>query len=131
MIKATFYGYNPPFIGGARGVLSRQEDIQIIKNDILQLLLTRPGERIYRPNFGTNLNNLVFANVNQNTIQILKVEITDILRKEEPRVNVKNVDIVQDEHYLYIKIAAVLKSDPKVVLDITKRINVAENADVK
>lgn len=131
MIKATFYGYNPPFIGGARGVLSRQEDIQIIKNDILQLLLTRPGERIYRPNFGTNLNNLVFANVNQNTIQILKVEITDILRKEEPRVNVKNVDIIQDEHYLYIKIAAVLKSDPKVVLDITKRINVAENADVK
>ena len=50
---ATYFGQNPPFVGGAEKVLSRQEDIRLIKNDILQLIMTSPGERVHRPNFGT------------------------------------------------------------------------------
>lgn len=127
MTKATFYGYNPPFVGSIRGILPRQEDAQIIKNDILQLLLTKPGERIYRPDFGTSISNLVFDNINTSTIEIIKNEITDALARHEPRVSVKSINVVNVEHDLYIKLVVALKSDPKVVLDITRKIGAEVN----
>jgi hypothetical protein len=48
-----WFGFNPPFIGGQQKVMSRQEDLRLIKNDLLQLLLTVPGERVHRPTFGS------------------------------------------------------------------------------
>ena len=56
----NFYGFNPPFLGGNQNVLSRQEDVRLIQTDILQLLLTSPGQRVMRPNFGTSINYQLF-----------------------------------------------------------------------
>lgn len=124
-MTAQFYGFNPPFIGGAENILSRQEDERLIKNDILQLLLTIPGERVMRPGYGVNLRNFVFENAEEDELSSLRTEIIAQIKREEPRVNVESVDITinSDNNQIGIKIIANLKSDPQTQLIIERFIN--------
>ena len=90
---AMVFGYNPPFFGGPQNVMSRQEDEKIIKNDLLQLLLTVPGERVYDLNFGVNLRSMVFDQMEEGTIETLRQEIYNKVTTYEPRVNLSMIDI--------------------------------------
>lgn len=118
--RATFYGFNPPFIGGPQNVLSRQEDDRLIKNDILQLLLTVPGERVMRPSFGVPLRSFVFEQSTVSDINSLKGDIERALEDFEPRVTVETVDIETDEERngINVKIVVRLKKDLKRLLTI-------------
>ena len=75
-----------------------------IKSNLINLLLTEPGERINEPNFGVGLKNLLFettidtANLEariDNQVQIYIPEITLISAE---------TNFSPDEHILYIKI---------------------------
>lgn len=95
-MTATFFGFGPPFFGGAQGVLSRQEDERLIKNDLLQLLLTAPGERVFRPNFGTNIRPSLFEPMTDADIDALRTNIANQVDRFEPRVQLSDVVIEQD-----------------------------------
>lgn len=122
---ATYYGSNPPFIGGPEGILSRQEDDRLIKNDILQLLLTVPGERVMRPDFGVNLRNYVFEPGTNTDLSILQSDIRYQIQTQEPRVIVDDVTIRKslDDNRIEIKIVVTLKKDPKRQLTIERFID--------
>ena len=117
---AQFYGFNPPFIGGQQKIMSRQEDDRLLKNDILQLLLTIPGERVMRPGYGVNLRNFVFENIDSANLSALRNEIINQIRTYETRVNIISVELVpfEDENSINIKIAVTLKSDPMRLIKI-------------
>lgn len=128
---AEYYGYNPPFIGGAQNIMSRQEDDRLIKNDILQLLLTVPGERVMRPDFGVGLRNFVFEQITPNDLASLQAEIETQITVQEPRVTVESVAIDRDDdkNQIRIRIIVNLKKDPKKQLTIEQFIDlVTENA---
>lgn len=118
--KAIFYGFNVPFIGGPQNVFSRQEDDRLIKNDILQLLLTVPGERVMRPLYGVQLRSFVFEQSTDADISILQSEISQSIVEFEPRVIVELVDIVRDDdrNGLNVKVVVRLKKDLKRVLTV-------------
>lgn len=122
---ATFYGMNPPFIGGPQNILSRQEDEQLIKNDILQLLLTVPGERVMRPTFGTPIRSLVFENIIKNDLFTLENKIRQAISDNEPRVTVDlvNLALMPDQQRLNVKIVVRMRSDPRRVINIERFIN--------
>jgi phage baseplate assembly protein W len=113
--NAVFYGYNPPFLGGQQNYMSRQEDDRLIKNDILQLLLTIPGERVMRPDYGVNLRNFVFEQLSSNDLTSLEQEITVKINKYEPRVTIQSIALTadNDRNGLQIKIVVYLKKDPQ------------------
>jgi phage baseplate assembly protein W len=50
-----------PFHVGARGRTARTDDADHVRDMIEQLLFTSPGERVNRPEFGSGLEQLVFA----------------------------------------------------------------------
>lgn len=83
---ANFYGMAPPWVGGQQGVLSRQEDDRLIKNDIYQLLTTTPGERVHRPNFGTIVMMSLFEPLTDSILDDIRSSILQALRLEEPRL---------------------------------------------
>lgn len=123
---AKYFGMNPPFIGGQQNVLSRQEDEQLIKNDLLQLLLTVPGERVNRPNFGVRLRSFVFEQGTQPDIALLEREVSNAIRKYEPRVRIEFLQITQsedDQHTLRVKLVVSMRDDPRRRLDIDRFIN--------
>jgi len=113
-MTATFFGFNPPFIGGVQNVMSRQEDIRLIKNDLLQLLLTIPGERVMRPNFGVNLRNFVFEQLVSSDLSLLEADIISEVNRQEPRVIVDLVHIreIPDSNKISVSVQARLKRDP-------------------
>jgi phage baseplate assembly protein W len=124
-MTAQYYGFNPPFIGGAENILSRQEDERLIKNDILQLLMTVPGERVMRPEFGVNLRNFVFEPLTRTDLISLRSEIDQQITLQEPRVVVESVDLDRDDdnNRLNIKIIVYIKKDPKRQLTIEQFID--------
>jgi len=113
--KAMFYGFNPPFIGGSQKVMSRQEDEKLIKNDILQLLLTVPGERVMRPDFGVDLRNFVFENGDDDALEALRSRIAVQVEQNDRRVRVVRLDLEKNEQFNAVKIKLVvnLKNNPK------------------
>lgn len=119
-----WFGYNPPFIGGQQGVLSRQEDLRLVKNDVLQLILTNPGERVHRPTFGSPLRSTVFEQNDDITFNTLLSEIANVIRREEPRLANIRVSGTQDRdnNKITLRIDAFLTQDPNVAFELDTEV---------
>jgi len=124
-MSAYLYGFNPPFYGGPNSILSRQEDEQIIKNDILQLLLTVPGERVYRPTFGTLLRTSIFEPLDTGTLSSLRANVMSAMKNHEPRVRVSTLSLSQvgDTNQLNIILVATLVDKPETTISIDRVIS--------
>ena len=74
------------------------------KSNLLNVLLTEPGERLYLPNFGVGIRNLLFE---QNVkAEILKERISNQVDIYIPEIEVMDIKIDKspDSHTLYIAI---------------------------
>ena len=129
-MKAIYYGFNPPFLSDVqtaantspsntepnryRGILPRQSDIRLVKNDVLQLMLTIPGERIHRPDFGTALRSTVFEPMTDRVISDLRTDILSKINKYELRlINVDvQLEIVPKDLLLNITVTGKMSYDP-------------------
>lgn len=65
--------------------------MDLLIQDLQQLLLTIPGERVNRPDFGCNLRNQVWENIEVASAEG-KAAIVEAIENFEPRVTVTNVD---------------------------------------
>ena len=116
---ATWYGFNAPFIGGAQNFLSRQEDERLIKNDMIQLLLTAPGERVMRPTFGSPIRPFLFENMEQNEVDSLEQQIRVSIARIENRVTLKDIKLnAGDNNVLTITVLFSLNSNPLRDLEV-------------
>lgn len=68
-----------------------------IKESIMIILGTSKGERVMRPDFGCNINELVFAPNDTSTATLLVFYIREALMKWEPRIEVNDVNIAPDK----------------------------------
>ena len=67
-------------------------DKNVIKQSIIALINTHKGSRVYDPNFGTDLYKLVYELNIQRTRNIAKAEITEAVKKYEPRAEITSVE---------------------------------------
>ena len=75
-----------------------------VKSNLINVLLTEPGERINIPNFGVGLKNLLFeSNVN---VEQLKENINQQISIYIPEISLVDtiVDSIPDENKLFIKV---------------------------
>ena len=66
---------------------------QDIRQSILIILETAPGERVMRPNFGCGIHELVFAAVDSTTLQRVRSTVEEALRRCEARIDVLGVNV--------------------------------------
>ena len=66
-------------------------DNQAIIRSIRNILLTKKYEKLWRPDFGSNVDALLFENISFLTANALEKEISNSITNYEPRVNLKNV----------------------------------------
>jgi phage baseplate assembly protein W len=64
-----------------------------IRQSILIILETAPGERVMRPNFGCGIHELVFTDVDSTVIQRIKSVVEEALRRCEARIDVLEVAV--------------------------------------
>ncbi len=67
-----------------------------IEESIRIVLGTSPGERLMRPNFGCDVNRLVFALNNTSTAGLAMFHVREALEKWEPRIELLAVDAEPD-----------------------------------
>jgi phage baseplate assembly protein W len=67
-----------------------------LEDSIRMVLLTAPGERLMRPQFGCRIWDLLFEPVNANLIGLISQAVRDALAQWEPRIEVDEVTPVQD-----------------------------------
>ena len=64
------------------------------KSNLINYLLTNRGERVFNPNFGADLRNLVFDNVTERTTDELQETIQNSINKYFPQVLVKEINFL-------------------------------------
>jgi phage baseplate assembly protein W len=67
-----------------------------IKNSLINLFNTRPGERILIPTYGVNLLGYVFENVTVTTARALGLQVQHAIEKWERRVRVNKIKVLAD-----------------------------------
>lgn len=67
-----------------------------IDASIRMALMTAPGERVMRPQFGCRIWDLLFEPINANTIGLMAEAVRDAISQWEPRVDLEDVDIEPD-----------------------------------
>ena len=64
-----------------------------IARSIRNIVFTSPGEKIFNPEFGSEISKVLFENIDEISAISIKDEIETWIRNYEPRVNLEEVDI--------------------------------------
>jgi phage baseplate assembly protein W len=83
-------------------------DQKAIKADLMHLLLTRKGQRLYNPDFGTDLLKYIFEQNDTLTWNSVKEEVTNSVKKYLPNLQVNSITVTQSEQNEY---AATIRLD--------------------
>jgi len=83
----------PPDRDNPRGFFYRAVNHEVIKSDLLQLLLTEPGERVMLPFYGTGLRRMMFEQKDAASSDELRSLIIDAIEVWEPRIVVHEVTV--------------------------------------
>ena len=66
---------------------------QSVKYNLLNWLLTNPGERRYFPSFGFGFRSFIFEQINSNNLDLLKERLSDEITTMFPTVVVENITL--------------------------------------
>jgi len=118
MIEKT-KGLMYPIVKDPLGFFRSSQGLDVIKSDLMILLLTNPGERVMLSNYGTNLREYFFEPNDSIVADQIRQLISNAISTWEPRIvvddievsnNINNSDLNaadtldQKEHILSIKI---------------------------
>ena|ERR1044071_2397757 len=90
-------GLSFPLRTDARGQIVLVTGSEDIDQSISIILRTRPGERVMRPTFGCRANELLFEPRSAATVSLLQNYVFEALRMWEPRIEVLNVNVIEDD----------------------------------
>jgi len=95
------------------GYFSNAQDLQALRSGLIQLILTRRGERVMMPDFGTDIRESVFSPLDISTADTLTMQISSAISKYENRIIVRRLEVVPNEssHTLSIAVTFSVKSN--------------------
>jgi phage baseplate assembly protein W len=130
-----------PIVKNPLGLLAPTTGLRGIKGDLIQLLLTNPGDRVMLPTYGTPLRRLVFEPNTSMLADNVKSVIIQAINQWEPRIVVESIDVENNavnanlpfgdskqnlESFLYIKIKFSTFNNIDVVEDLTLQVPIGE-----
>jgi uncharacterized protein len=80
----------------ATGAIGMVEGDAAVRQAIILLLCTAPGERLMRPDYGSHLHRLLFAGNDQTTAGLAVHYVRSALTRWEPRVEIVDLDADAD-----------------------------------
>lgn len=73
------------------------KDANAIARSVRNIVLTTPGEKFFDPNYGTNISESLFENLNVLTADVIKSQIQYSIERFEPRVRYVDCVVSPDE----------------------------------
>ncbi len=109
----TGWSFPPAFTSNGLVTVSAEQDI---RESLLILLSTTPGERLMQPAYGCGLKAHVFDTLNESSFAVMRDLVAKAILFFEPRVTVEHIDINDDESL-----------EGKVLLDIVYKVRSTNN----
>lgn len=109
MANGNYINIDFPFKNSPKGFFLNlnSTDQRAIKADLMHLLLTRKGQRLYNPDFGTDLLKYIFEPNDERTLGEVKEEVSASIQKYLPKLVVTNLTVTRsddEEHAAIIRI---------------------------
>lgn len=95
-------------------------DSKAIKSDLMHLILTRKGERLYNPEFGSDLLKFIFEPNDGRTLSEIKLDIQNTVKRYIPNLNVDDVTVEQSEESEY---SVSVRIDYTITDDVFKEVD--------
>lgn len=80
-----------PLVRGTRGYFKMAFGEDVISNSIVDIISTRPGQRVMRPQYGCLIHELVFDPADDITLALAKRHIKDALERNEKRIAIVEI----------------------------------------
>ena len=109
MANGKYININYPFKDSTKGFFLdlNDEDAQAIKADLLHLILTKKGERLYNPNFGTDLVKFIFEPEDGMTLNAIKEEITSVIKIYLPKLQLDEITVEESTENEYAAVVTI------------------------
>jgi phage baseplate assembly protein W len=130
MAIVNYRGFGFPIQKSSYGYFHRTNDLALIKADLIQLLLTEPGERVMFPQYGTGLRGFVFEPNDIALSQSIQEKVANAITNWEPRVVVTRIEVkfgegddVDDDKMIKVEVDFSLKTDLGTVETLQLSLN--------
>ena len=91
------------FANPMSGDVGKKTGADAVKSAIVAVLKTNHNERMFQPEFGSNIRALLFEQMNPITEQRMKTEVENAIRNHEPRAEVLGITVTgQEEQNRYL-----------------------------
>ena len=109
MAEGKYININFPFKDSKKGfyVDITETSNDAIKADLLHLLLTNKGERLYMPDFGSDLKKYIFEMNDQTTHDEIKDNLNETIKRYIPNLQIDDITFREEE--VLESITAVIK----------------------
>lgn len=89
-----------------------------INQSLKNIILTDLGERLFQPNFGSNVRAMLFEDNIETNLTAIEFYITNSIQLNEPRVNLigVNINVGTSEHELIVNIVYNTINNPEPVI---------------
>lgn len=115
--KNIAIGISLPFNGPAGPFNKTYSTQEQAKFDLINLLLTSKGERLFNPEFGTDLRPVLFEPITEDIVPLIKNIVTTSVDTYVPAVVVSDVTVKKDE------------DNNTISITVTYRMRVSGQAD--
>ena len=119
MSDKKYININFPFKNSGEGFFLdlTSDSNAAIKADLMHLILTRKGQRLYNPDFGTDLLQFIFQPNDEQTLNDIKAEIKTVVKKYLPNLTINEIKVTESEQSEY---AAVINIDYTITEGVFK-----------
>lgn len=103
----TYRDVDYNFVLDARGYdFNNFDDINAIRNGLVNIFSWRRGERIILPEFGNTLNRFLYEPMTSEVLNDIQRECSDMITRWEPRVSIidVNLEAFPDDHEVLVEI---------------------------
>ena len=91
------------FANPMSGDVGKKTGADAVKSAIVSILKTNHNERMFQPEFGSNIRALLFEQMNPITEQRMKTEVENAVRNHEPRAEILGITVTgQEEQNRYL-----------------------------
>jgi phage baseplate assembly protein W len=101
----------------------KQNDIDLIKQDLLNHFHIKKGEKLMNPDFGTIIWDMIFEPMTQENLQLIQDDVSEIINRD-PRTTANNITVDSTEYGIRIEVD--LTYNP---FDLTERLAINFDKD--
>tara|TARA_R100001591_G_scaffold88099_1_gene94153 strand:+ start:94 stop:516 length:423 start_codon:yes stop_codon:yes gene_type:complete len=99
------------------------------KSNLINLLLTSPGERVFQPTFGSNLRSILFDSFDAVTSDNIDEAIREAVGRQLPYITINEVNTIQDgqnENSILVSVEFSTTLEPDALDTLTLQFNIGE-----